>query len=573
MNTKTTLVLAIVAAVVAGYLFLVEKPWESRQVTEEPKTAAVALYDPKPADVDRVELTRRDGKKLVFAKDAETKAWKMLEPMETPVVEYQVTQIINQVSDIKFDRRYGPKDKERPSEKVSGLDKPIATVRLFSGNKELAAVVVGSQLPTGRGNYVRVAAEVKTKIDGKEQAITPEDVLESASDLSTAFTAKLETFRDKNVLKFDLADVKSMKVEGDRNYVLVKSGDNWVLESPIRARADKNKAESVVRSLTSLYAAEFKVDSPASYAPYQLEPGRLKITVETEKTIPPKAKPGDPDTQPADIEPTKKQITYELVVGGPVDATARQYFARLGDKPWVFSINEYTYKQLATDVSDLQDKKLASVETAKVKTIKVDTPDGSMMLTKQADGKWLDADQAAADQVAVDDLLKAVSELQAENFVDPKTELIPVNWDQPRARVTLTQEGDLNPTTILVGPPSASGKMVFVRNAAEDAVAAVREDAVEQLLAGPVAYRDRQVMRFDRSRTSRVEISQPGKDTVVLVQKNHEWSMAAPAEASVNRDAVRNLMQDISNLMAKRVVGSGDRARFGLDAPAVTLAA
>lgn len=575
MNTKTTLVLSIVALVVVGYLFLVEKPWEAApSAVDEPKPTSIALFDPKPKDVDRVEVQRRiDGRKLVFVKDADANTWAMTEPIEAPAAEYQVSQMVKQVSELKFKRRYDAGAKDRPSDRVTGLDDPVATVRLFKGDKELAGITIGEELPTGQGNYLRVNRDVTVKIEDEDQTVSTEDILESEAALTATFNTKIDTLRDKNVLKFNLADVKSVRVEGDRNYVLVKNGDSWVLESPIRGRADKDKAESLVRALANLYVSEFKDDDPVNYAPYQLD--RLKITVQTEKTVPPKAKPGDPDTQPADIEPSTEQVTYELLVGGVVDATAssKQYFSRLGDKPWVFSISEYTYNQLNTEVTDLRDKKLAAIDRTKVKSIKADTPDGSMVLTKQDDGTWKDAENTTADQTAVEDLLRAVSELKATNFVDPRTELIVVDWDQPRARITLTEEGSLNPVTLLVGPDSASGRMVFVRNAAEDAVAAVREDAVVQLLAGPVAYRDRNVMRFDRTRANRVEISQPGKDPVALVQKNNQWSMVEPIEAPVDREAVRNLMQDISSLQARRVVGSGDRAAFGLDAPAVTIAA
>jgi hypothetical protein len=575
MNTKTTLVLAILAAAVVSYVALVDKPWETSEAKEEPKTQAVALYDPKPADADRVEVLRRDGKKLVFVKNTDdAKSWKMIEPMETPATESSITSMITKVGEIKFDRKYGPGDKDRPSDKVAGFDKPIATVRLLKGDKELASVTVGDPLPTGKGSYFKVGSDVKVKIDDKDAVVSSKDVLESDSDLSDAFMAKLDTFRDKNVLKFDLANVKRMTVEGDRNYVLVKNGENWVLESPVRGRADKSKAEGVVRALTSLYVSEFKDDAPASYVPYGLEPARMKVVVETEKTVPPKSKPGDPYTQPADTQPSTQQISYELAVGLPTgEAANKQFFARLGGKPWVFSISDYTYKQLATEVVELQDKKIAPIETAKVKSIKADTPEGSVTLSKGQTGTWTDTENNTADQVAVQDLLKAISGLQAVNFIDPTTELITMNWDQPRARLSITQEGSLNPVTVLVGPASASGKMVFVRNAADDAVAAVREDAVVQLLAGPVAYRDRSVLRFDRPRTTRVEVSQPGKGTVALVQKNNEWTMAEPAGAPVDNEAIRNLMQDISSLQAKRVVGSGDRAKFGLDAPAVTVAA
>lgn len=576
MNTKTTLVLALVAAGIAGYVLLVDKPWEQREAQAEPETVAVALFDTKFEDADRVEIVHRGGKRLVFARTGDTetdKRWMILEPFEAPATEYQVKAIIDKVAGIKFDRKYGPKDADRPSDKVSGLGEPAVTVRLAKGDAELANIAIGEAIPMGSGTYAKVNTDVTVKVDGDEEmTVAAADVLETQNDLSDAFDVKIADLRDKNVMKFDLKDVSRVTVEGDRNFVLVKNGENWTLESPVRARADKTRVESLVRALSNLYVAEFKDDNPAGYKAFNLDPARMKVTIETEKTIPPKAKPGDPDTQPADIEPTTELVKHELLIGGAVDAEAKQYFARLGDKPWVFAINDYTYKQVNAGVTDLQDKSLAGVDTGKVKTVQVETPQGAATLTRQADGTWTDAQGEKADALAVQDLLKAVSELKAVDFVDPQAELVMVDWEKPRAKVTLTEEGSINPVTVLVGPASPSGKMAYVRNAAEEPVAAVHEDAVVTLLAGPVAYRDRSVVRFDRARAVKVEIDQAGKDAITLTQKNNEWSMSAPIEASVDRDGARNLMQSLSNLRATRIVDQGNLAEYGLDEPEVTLA-
>ena len=91
MNTKTTLVLAVLAVAVVACLFFVVKPWEDRVVVpgdEEPKSTAKALFDPKPADVDRVEVSLRDEPTAqVFKKDAD--GWTMLSPTTCPAVEVE----------------------------------------------------------------------------------------------------------------------------------------------------------------------------------------------------------------------------------------------------------------------------------------------------------------------------------------------------------------------------------------------------------------------------------------------------------------------------------------------------
>lgn len=557
MNTKTTLVLAILAVGVLACLVFLVKPWEEKAAgpVEEPRTTAQALFEPKPADVDRVEVTvRGESVARVFKKDAD--GWSMLSPTTCPATEWEVNSgIVEKVGNLKYTKEYKVGDKHRPDDAITRLNNPAATVKLMKGGQTLAELHVGNRLGTGRGNYIKRGGS--------------DSIYESQESLAGAFDKKISTYRNKRILNIKLDDVREVQAAGLSNYKLVKSGQNWLIEQPERGRADKTAVESnVVSPLIGLYVQDFVDDAPASDKPYGLDEPRLTLTVKSTKTIPPKAKPGDPDTKPADTQPSTEEVVNTLLVGGPTGDNS--YYARLTSAPWVFTLSSTTVDNFAKKVSDLRDKTLAKIENAKVIKIAGNTPDGDMTLSKK-NGRWSFADGSACDAAAVDDLIKAVADLKAAEFVDTSALLVPLNWDKPRARVTVTQEGEANPVTVLVGPPTASGKMVYVRNAAEDAVAAVREDQVTQLLAGPVAYTDRQVVQFPRERATKLEITRTGGEAVTLKQEKNVWSMIKPIQAVADAEATRNLMQDLSSLRAKRVVGR-NKAAFGLDSPAVTLA-
>ncbi len=557
MNTKTTLILAVLAALVASYVLLWDKSWRAPAPPEKPKPAAKEAFSakPTPVGVDRVEIDRRDGSKLALIKKGED--WWIDQPIQAPAASHQVTSIIDKFSDLKYIARYPEGDKARPAR--TGLDQPVV-VRLIKDARPVASLRVGSSLPTGRGSYIQIG-----DANGESK-----DVLESTTDLTDAFNTRLEELRDKNILKMSLADVKRVRVEGSRQFTLTQSDGKWLIEEPVRGRADKAKAEEVARPLTSLYVTEFGDNNPPSYRPYGLEPPRLKVMVDVEKTVPPKAKPGEAVTQPADSQPSTETTTHELHVGGPADAGNKQYFARLAGQPGVFTIAEYTFKQLVPELDALQDKQIATVDSGRIKSIRVEAGGAAATLAK-AGGKWTFEDGSQADSAAVDDLLKSVRELKAEQFVDQSTQLVKTDWEKPRARVSITEEGSLNPVVVLVGDASSSGKMVYVRNAAEQAVAAVHEEAVAQLLAPPVSYRNRTIISFDRERASKLKIERAGAPTVVLAQQKGVWSMVEPLAGPVDGEAMRNLMQDLSSLQARRVVATTKPAEFGLDKPGAVL--
>ncbi len=560
MNTKTTLALVLIAAVVAGYLLLVEKPWSAAPPeSEEPAKAVRDLFATRPENVDRVELGLRDGKTFVFVK--KDNAWWIQSPMECPANDYEIDGLIRNAAEIKVVRKYAQGDADRPSAEITGLESPIASVKLVSKDQVLGEVRVGSRMPAGKGSFVQLAGGT--------------DIFESQSDLSETFRKKLESFRNRNVIKFTSAGARRIVVQGGQNFTLVKSGDGWVIEEPaaLRGQADKARADRIVNALSSLYVSDFKDDEPVSYRPYGLEPPRLKVTVDTEEERPPKAKPGDPGTQPADTQPSVDRRTYVLQIGGAADNEAKQLFARANEAPWVFTIGDYTYKEVSPRLAELRDPVVARIETGRVKQITAATADGTMTL-RRTGGKWTFEDGTAADAVAVQDLLKAVADLKASDYPDPSGQLVPMDWQNPRARIEITQEGRLEPVTLLIGPPSASGEMVYVRNAAEaeQVVAAARKADVEPLLVSPAAFRDRKVLSFERGRLSRIEIARTGSDRLTLARAEGKWSIVEPIPADADADAVRNIVDDFSSLQARRVAGSGDRTAFGLNTPEVTLA-
>ncbi|HOJ54746.1 MAG: DUF4340 domain-containing protein [Phycisphaerae bacterium] len=556
MNLKTTLFLAL-AALVATLLWAVsEKPWKTvEDAPKKPETVEKALFETPLEGIDRVEVVLRDGERRSFKKEGDK--WQMTEPLDAPANNYEVDQIVDGVTRLKYDRAY-KKGEKGPSESTSGLNKPIV-VKLYKGDELKADLAVGSPLPTGTGTYIRLAGT--------------DEIRESTSNLVSTFNKRLDSYRDKVVVKFNTKDVRRIKVEGEHNYVLAKDGDEWTIESPVRGRADKEKANSLASAMSNLYAQHWQDDNPVTYDAFGLDRPRVKVTVETQVEVPAKYKPDDPAaTRPADTQPSTETRTYAIAIGGLTGSATPTYFARLDSRPWVFSLAEYTVKNLRTPLADLQDKTLAKVEQVKVKKVEVQADGESMTLTRGDDQKWTFPDGTVADNAAVDDLIRAVAEMKATSFVNPADQGEVQDWTKPRARVSLTQEGRAEPITLLVGRPTPSGRMVYVRNAAEEPVAAVNEDVVAPLLLPPVSYRDRLVLSVPRERLSKIEIARKDAPAVTLVNRNSQWSLQSPIEAPADNDAVRNLLGDITTLQAKRVAGMGDKAKFGLDKPDVTLA-
>ena len=89
MNTKTTVILALICAVVFAYVLLVVKPWEPGVEPEKPTADGTPLLDPKPEGIDRIELARRDGPAFVFT-HADEDEWDLEAPIQAPASRFEV---------------------------------------------------------------------------------------------------------------------------------------------------------------------------------------------------------------------------------------------------------------------------------------------------------------------------------------------------------------------------------------------------------------------------------------------------------------------------------------------------
>ncbi len=560
MNMKTTLVLALVALVVVGVAFFVMQP-EGTTTTaqgngEENADKVVTDFESEDvAKVDRVEMETRTGGKMIFEKQGDD--WMMLEPMSARAARYSLENILRRMTDLEYVDAYEKDDEGYPSEKQTGFGAPVARLAAYIDGDKKVDLVFGKTPLMGKGQYLRRGGE--------------ETVLVAGEDLTQTFRRKPQDFRDKQLIKRDLADVARVEVSGATNFHLARDGDDWILEEPVKMRADKSRADRVARKVVSLSVSDWIDDAPTSYALFGLDEPTLTVTAQLEREVPAEPKE-DADAESDEPETTVETETLTLLVGGPTSNEGTAHFARFAgeDTPWVFSITDYDRKEISPPITELGDKSLIDIQPNRVTKIEATLPDGGMTLVKSEDGKWtFENEQGTADMVAVLDLMNAVNDLEAENFADPGDPLTQSDWDSPRAKIAITQEGRMKPATLLIGDTSASGKMVFVKNADEQGIAAVRDADVEEILLGPIAYRDRSIMRFPRERAERLNIARRGSDAVTLEKVSGQWKMVGPIEASADASAVRTLLLDLATLRAERVVDVGNREAYGLDDPDV----
>lgn len=551
MNTKTTYILGGLA-LVAGLFLLVAQPWQTKPadgvITNGSSESTVLENAPGTDDVDRLEIIRPGAPKLVFAKADDGTSWRIVEPIDAPAVDFRIRTAIAALTGLKEKRRYAAKDKNRPSDSEAGLgdDAIVATIHDAKANKS-HTIRVGRRAPLSSDTYVKITGT--------------DDVLIVEGAIAESVAVPMDDARDKRLLsRIRQNDVKRVQVAGAGGaYELLATDDgNWMIESPVRARADKAKVDGLINAARNLAADRFVEDAPPDLARFALDTPSIAVTLVTQETG-----AATTSTQPSEVEDT----TSTLLIGG---RAGENYFAKLSDRPWVFTIPSRVRNDLAKPLDELRDRQLLRFEKENVTGITIDGSGESVTISREG-AKWMLDDGAEADLTAVDDLLKSARDLKAVNFVEHET-LTDPGLDPPQASVSLTVTGQETPLQLSVGDTTASGEMVYVRNPATGTTAIARLADAANIGRAPAAYRSRDMLSFGKGLADRLDVERDQQHWIIeKAEDEQNWRLTEPVQDDADTVAVDAILSDLYTLRARAVAGIGNPADFGLDAPDVTV--
>jgi hypothetical protein len=557
MNTRTTIILLVVAiALGAGMLMLFNQEQKDAQ---QPVTAAAGqakdLFEPKPASLVELRVEQADRPTRLFEQRQDE--WVIVEPVKARAARDVVDGDARAIADLQYIQKYEPGAAEMPSDNLTGLNKPQLVLTIKDKDGAAHTIRVGN---------VRPMSEDETYITKDNDSA----VYVVKVNLLGKFVGPLGEYRERRVANIPFNEVARVQVAGTQNYELVKAGEDWVLEQPVRSRTDRAKVDALLQAACNVYTENYVSDDDTNLRIFGLAQPQLQIAITTEKK-PPATQPTS--TQSADSQPTATQPaevkTTTLLVGAKAN---NQYFAKLADETSVFQISDAVFKAISVPLLDIRDKSIAQVDQFKVKGLDLTVNGQSVMLAK-ANDRWqmVGAFVGPAESSAVSDLVKAISQAKATAFEDdPKPQLTEYGFENPRARIRIVSEGQVDPVEILVGANTPSGEMTFVRNASDGTIAVLKKTEADALVVEPSAMLERSVFSFSRENAEKIEIAQEGR-TTSLVRHGDTWRMVEPTDADADREAVNAILSDLSTLRARKVVAVSQDEKYGLETPALTV--
>ncbi len=207
MNPRVTIVLAVLVAAVAGYIFAVDRPQAQR--AEEAKH----LVQLQKADITGVSLTSSKG--TVDLQRTDATHWQITRPFDAPAASFAVGDLLDAVTGIVPQRTLAGAGDDA---KAYGFNAPSLTLALRASGGRSVTVVFGKADPVGSAMYARLAS-------GQTVYLVDSSLKDSLSKTGA-------DLRQKTLADFANADVQQVRITApDRTLVVDRTGpDRWRIE-------------------------------------------------------------------------------------------------------------------------------------------------------------------------------------------------------------------------------------------------------------------------------------------------------------------------------------------------------
>ena len=443
---RSTLVLLVLFLAIGGYAWFVERerpPASEAEVNEN-------AFDIAAGRITDLTVRAVNGDVTVLTRTENEIDWMVSAPVATEADDNAATAIATTLAALEI-RRVVQEDAADLA--PFGLAEPGVSVTFATPDGDPVTLSVGDETPTGGEHYAAVGSRV----------ILVAGFVESTLNRTTF------ELRDRSILEFTGPDVDSFTiVQGDDTLRFAKADGNWRVVEPLEARADFGLVEAMVGRLGSgeMVAMESEAAADDALAPFGLDAPRLTATVEVG---------GE---------------SHTLLVGDENPETTA--YARDAARGLVFTIDAALVDDLARGADTYRERDVFDFRPFNATALTVVRDDRTIRFEKgpAAEDENPEADAAAGDEVwrriepepadmerpEMDALLRALSDLRADSFVEDRQG---TGLDAPLATVAVTFGDDGEEERVLLG---RSGDVTYGLHGDEPGAAVLDSDAVDDAL-------------------------------------------------------------------------------------------
>lgn len=466
MSFKNTLLMAVVLAIVALFIFRVELP-ESERIERE----QFLLRKAEDAQIRRISISSSSGA-FVFTRPTnagEKSGWALEGVPEAVLDTASVSALIGALQSFKSDSVI-PVAERAVDYTVYGLKEPSLKMEIESSGTK-TAIEFGKLNEFLGKRYAQV-----TPARGPVELMLADDVLYKAA------AKPIAEFREKNPIQF--SDTELRQVIADWNgarIVFALEGTAWKIKEPVIADADFESVIGVVREIRGFKAAQY-FDGVSDQAKYHLDAPQMKVEFS--------------------FSDSRKPIVVMASAGKPPSGEGK---AQAGGEPMYFSLGGTTIYQSAENplakiikpLREFRQRQLFTFEADSVSKLEIIERAGNSsmppLVMENVGTKWM-VNGVEGDAVFILQLINDLAVLEAADFPLPSQK--DFGFDSALRRFTLTMkdaQGAVQTRTLTIGKSTAipsGGKGYFALDSQHtDAPFILTEAAVQKLTPKPEALR------------------------------------------------------------------------------------
>lgn len=533
MNTKVTLVLAVIAALVFGgavYLF-----------RTKPTTKQALLEKDRIIDIDRDEIskliiTNPDGE-IVIAKQGDN--WMLEKPVKGKASSSAITQLMTSFELLKSEDAIDVDGRIKQFDEF-GLGQPAVRAKVVGKNGEKEIVFGKSTAIEGR-SYAAITGQPKAYVVRNE--------------LPDQLKQKVEDFRDRRLTDLTAASVNRLVIKSAAGEIeLKKDADHWELVKPLHTRANDSKINDIIAQVVNAQIAKFVSEQAADQAKYGLTEPQGTIELYT----------GDSD----------KPLVVSF--GKNPEEEKNTIYAKVSSGDATYSVPVSAQDALASRPNDLRDRNLVRVNLDTVDRIQIQAGATSFTLSrKEEEWELKNGRQFTVPKTNVDALLAQLNNAQITGYVaDTPAEAAKYGLDQPTTKITFSAFSSENTAEAPAGEQKIAtitfGKVenneLYVRVEEDPFIFSVNPSVAQNIMTDPAQWQDKTVLTLKPEDVTSIRQERQGKDPVEVKRgEDQKWQIAA-GTGELNNNGIESILASIKKLSAVRWVGSVVE-EHGLQAP------
>ncbi len=428
MNPRTTLVLAVVAALLGAFIWLHEIGGEAARQSAEDD--AKRLHPGlESSDIQALAFTTRDGVEARF--ERREGRWWLVAPVEAPADATALDGIAGALVNLP---REGRVEEPGALEQYDLGDE--ARVVRFEVAGETKGLRIGRTTPVGGHRYV-------ARLDEDEVAYV-------ATYRLNSLDRDLVDLRDRRIFGFEAADVVGLELtwpEGAVELERDEAGD-WQMTAPVAAPADATRIRELLSDLSFLRAQSF-IDEPDE----QVQAASQDPVLELRWTVLGRDPGADGDPAQAGEAREAAEQTQEIRIGGRVGEGL--LLSRSDGR--LYTIAPERLEDFDRSVNAYRDKTLASFALDRAGRIELELDDESgesrsSITVVLGEGGWTRLEpteggsaESPLDSEAISELVRTLADLHAADILAEEmgeSELASLGLAPPRASLKVADRKD-----------------------------------------------------------------------------------------------------------------------------------